>query len=67
MIKSGGKSQVHFRVMQNLLTRFDSTRVRRVESSYFSSRVITRSIPSVQTHLQRYLDNQLRLINRQVY
>ena len=37
MTKGGGKSRIHFLVMQNLLTRLDS--------SHFSSRVITRSIP----------------------
>ena len=45
MTKSGGKSRVHFRVMQNLLSPLDSSPSSRVELSHFSSRVITRSIP----------------------
>ena len=47
MTKIGGKGRVHFRVMQNLLTQLDSSPSSQVESSHFSSRVITRSIPSV--------------------
>ena len=46
MTKSGEKSRVHFRVMQNLLTRLDSGPSSRVKSSHFPSRVVTHSIPS---------------------
>ena len=53
MTKSGGKSQVDFRVMQNLLTRLDSSLSSRVESSHFSSWGITRSIPSTYSWLQQ--------------
>ena len=47
MTKSGGKSQVHFISFHLSHANFiDSTRLESCESSHFSSRVITRSIPS---------------------
>ena len=46
MTKSGEKSQVHFPVMLNLLTRLDSSPSSRVESSHLLRRVITHSIPN---------------------
>ena len=51
MNKSGQKRRVNFRVRQNLLTRLDPNTSSRVETSHFSSRVITRSIRHPYTSL----------------